>query len=209
MWGNAIDELVHANGVRDGRARVTFFDESPTDLWPTAGPDRTSVLISTADRREVPEYFRLTVSPFAVNSASPLAGVKSCNYLEKLLARSEARSRGFDECIQLNERAEIVSAAMANVFWLKGDALFTPSLRTGCLQGTVRMQVLDGVEAARRVRPGNAIVCTEVEAGIEELGRADEIYLTSAALGVVRVAEFEGRELRRESTFLTDMLRRI
>lgn len=195
LW---IDELVLENRVGDGRARVTLFDEGPTELWPAGSSAGTSVLITTADRHAVPEYFKLTVSPFAINSLSPLAGVKSCNYLEKILAKNEARARGFDECIQLNERGEVVSAAMANIFWLKGDRLFTPSLATGCVPGTTRLMALEFTD------------CREVETGVNELRSADAIFLTSAGLGVVQVAELDGRVLDREEyTELTSMLMRV
>jgi branched-subunit amino acid aminotransferase/4-amino-4-deoxychorismate lyase len=115
-----------------------------------------------------------------------LAGVKSCNYLEKILAKEEARNRGFAEAIQLNERGEVSSACMANVFWLRDGILFTPSLRTGCLAGTTRGFILENLE------------CEEVEVRIEELLSADEMFLTSAGLGVAQVSEFEGRKLRGE-----------
>lgn len=181
----ALDGLIEANIVQNARARITFFDESAGSLWPRDSDRRTSLLITTADPRPRADSLALTVSPFLVNSASPLAGVKSCNYLEKILALDEAKERGFDEAIQLNERGEMASACMANVFWLKDDRLFTPSLRTGCLAGTTREFVLENVD------------CSEVEVGIEELRSADEIFLTSVGLAVAQVGEFQGRKLNR------------
>ena len=196
--GDAIDELVRQNQVIDGRVRVTFFDEGPTGLWPASLPARISVLITTGDRRPPEPDFKLTVSPFPINSASPLAGMKSCNYLENIIAKDEARSRGFDECIRLNERGEIASAAMANVFWQKGGTVFTPSLKTGCVPGTTRLQVLESFVVRKRMVYENPLNCVEVEMGIAELEAADEIFLTSAGLGVVQVAEFDGRRLVRD-----------
>jgi branched-subunit amino acid aminotransferase/4-amino-4-deoxychorismate lyase len=182
---NAIDELIAANAAQNARARVTFFDESSGGLWPHGSDRRTSLLIATADRKPRAENFSLTISPYLINSASPLRGVKSCNYLDKILAKDEATQRRFDEAIQLNERSEIVSACMANVFWQKHGRLFTPSLKTGCLGGTTREFVLENSD------------CDEVEVGLEELRSADEIFLTSAGIGIVQVAEFEGRKLVR------------
>jgi branched-subunit amino acid aminotransferase/4-amino-4-deoxychorismate lyase len=170
--------------VKSGRARVTFFDESPTRVWHYEGVRKTSLLIVTGDSRAVSENYRLDLSPHLINSTSPLAGVKSCNYLEHLMAYSEAKGRGLDEAIRSNERGEAASACMANVFWQKGERLFTPSLKTGCLAGTMREFVLENIE------------CEEVETGIDALRDADAVFLTSAGLGIVRVAEFDGRELR-------------
>jgi len=184
--GHAIDELVRQNSVKDGRARVTFFDGSPTELWPYSLPNQTSVLITTADFLPKPENLKLTVSPYAINTASPLTGVKSCNYMEKILAKSEARARGFHECIQLNERGEVVSASMANVFWRKDDQLYTPSLKTGCVPGITRLQGIEGSD------------CMEVEAGLADLRSADGIFLTSAGLCAVQVVEFDGAPLPAE-----------
>jgi branched-subunit amino acid aminotransferase/4-amino-4-deoxychorismate lyase len=131
----------------------------------------------------MPSPFRVTTSPYPVNSRSPLAGIKSCNYLENILAIDEAKGRGFHEAIRVNERGHVTSGCMANVFWLSGGKLFTPASSTGCLPGTTREFVLEN------------LACEEVEAEIGELGSAKAIFLTSAGLGVVAVNEFDGRTL--------------
>lgn len=183
----AFDELIDSNGVKNGRARITFFDESSSDKWPNNTGGRTRMLIMTAERRTPPPEFRITVSPYRVNSASPLAGVKSCNYLEKLLSLAEARGRGFDESVHLNERGKIATASMANLFWLKDDVLFTPALKTGCLAGTTREVILENLD------------CVEIETEIDHICDADEIFLTSAGLGITQVSAFDGRTLERRS----------
>ena len=152
------------------------------------------MLIMTADLRTVGENFKLTVSPHLINSTSPLAGVKSNNYLEKIIAKDEAKQRGFDEAIQLNERGEIASASTANIFWLKGGRLFTPSVETGCLAGTTRELVLENID------------CEEVEVGIDELEAADEMFLTSAGIGIVHVANFNEQKLRQNDHSITKLL---
>jgi branched-subunit amino acid aminotransferase/4-amino-4-deoxychorismate lyase len=99
-----------------------------------------------------------------------------------LLAHEQAKVRGFDEAIRLNERGEVTSGCVSNVFWVKEGRLFTPALSTGCLAGTTREYVLENLE------------CSEVEAGVAEIERADAIFLTSAGIGVVAVGEFHGRK---------------
>lgn len=180
---NALEEIIGKNGLGDGRARITFLDERPSSVWPLQSDKKTSLLIMTGDQRSVPANFRLTVSPYPVNSRSPLAGVKSCNYLENTLAFDEAKEHGFNEAIRINERGHVTSGCMANVFWLKDGRLYTPSLATGCLAGTTREYVMENVE------------CAEVEAEIEVLQEADTIFLTSTGIGIVEAAEFKGRKL--------------
>jgi branched-chain amino acid aminotransferase len=174
--------LIEKNSVKNGRARVTFFDERGGEAWPVDTTRETSLLITTGDARPVPGSFKVTVSPYVLNSRSPLAGVKSCSYLENLLALDEARGRGFDEAIKLNERGLIASASMANIFWRTRGQLYTPGLASGCLAGTTRGFVIEKLGAI------------ETDAGLEVLERVDAIIFTSAGLGMIEAADFDGRE---------------
>lgn len=180
---SSLKDLVAVSEVVNGRARVTFLDESASLIWPFKAERKTSLLITTANLRPIPETFRLSLSPHRVNSTSPLKGIKSCNYLDNILALDEAQHRGFHEAVRLNERGEVTSACMANIFWLRDGQLFTPDLSTGCLPGTTREFILENLD------------CLEVRESIESLYEADAIFLTSAGLGVVSVSGFEIREL--------------
>ncbi len=182
---NASDQLdisIEGNAVDNGRARLTIIDEASSPIWQKNTEQKIRIGVITGDLREAPENFRVAESPYSVNSCSPLAGIKSCNYLENLMAIDEAKKRGYEEAVRLNERGEVSSGCMANVFWLKDDELFTPGLKTGCLPGTTREYVLENLD------------CHEVEAGLDELRSAEAIFLTSAGLGIVEVAEFESRK---------------
>lgn len=175
----SLAEIIAENEVADGRARVTIFDESAGRIWRAQSKTGTSFSIQTADFRLVSDALRLTVAPFPVNSKSILAGVKSCNYLENILTLENARASGFDEAIRSNERGEIVSAATANVFWTKDGEIFTPSLRTGCLAGTTRALALENFKVSQK------------QAKIDELIEADEVFLTSAGLGIVKAKSLD------------------
>lgn len=182
---NSLSELIEENNLGEGRARITFFDEAASEIWTFENARRTSVLITAGDFRASPEELRLTLSPYRINSKSPLAGVKSCNYLENLVALEEARSRRFDEAIRLNERGEMASAAMANLFWIQDETIFTPSLATGCLEGTMRAFV---IELAKEL--GFEIYTTGEH--FDELRLADEVFITSAGIGIGKVRQADG-----------------
>jgi branched-subunit amino acid aminotransferase/4-amino-4-deoxychorismate lyase len=182
---NSLSELIRENNLIDGRARIAFFDEAASGIWTFETARRASLLITTGDFRAVSEELRLTLSPYRINSKSPLAGVKSGNYLENLLALEEARSRRFDEAIRLNERGEMASAAMANLFRIKDETIFTPSLETGCLEGTTRGFV---IELAKEL---GFEVYTTAEP-FAELRLADEVFITSAGIGIGKVRRVDG-----------------
>jgi branched-subunit amino acid aminotransferase/4-amino-4-deoxychorismate lyase len=178
-----LTQKIESRGLKEGRARITFSDESESEIWSHGGEKKTGLSIITAERRPISSEFSLTISPHRINTTSPLTGIKSCNYLEHLLAHREASSRGFDEAIRLNERNEVATGCMANIFWMKDGKVYTPSLSTGCLAGTTREFILENVE------------CEEVEAGVDGLSDAESIFLTSAGIGIASVIDFEGKRL--------------
>lgn len=191
---SSLSEILNKNVVIDGRARITFFNDSAGSTWQFDREAKTRVLITTAEPRPLPDHFRLSISPYRINTTSPLIGIKSCNYLEHLLAFEEAAKRDFHEAVRMNERGEVASACMANIFWSIGDKLFTPSLKTGCLAGTTREYILENVG------------CEEVETGTGVIDEADRIFLTSAGIGLAAVAEFDGRSLDTSGDPLSSLL---
>ena len=190
----ALADLIRVNKLTDARSRITLFDGSSSDLWNFETGEQTVSLIQTAKRHKIEKETALTVSPFAANSQSILAGVKSCNYLENVLALKEASARGYFEAARLNERRHISSACMGNLFWMKEDNLFTPSLKTGCLPGTTRELILDHYDVH------------EVEAPLTALDEASAIFLSSAGRGIVQIAEYQDRKLALNSHELTRLI---
>jgi branched-subunit amino acid aminotransferase/4-amino-4-deoxychorismate lyase len=183
-----LQRLIEANEVRDGRARITLLANTGGGTWrlPYEAEHKTNLLIMTGETHAAAfeEGLALTLSPYRINTHSPLTAVKSVNYLEQILAREEARARDFDEAVRLNERGEIVSATMANIFWATHGTIHTPALSTGALAGTTR---------ARIIALASELSMPLVE-GVYEMGQfsdADEIFLTSAGLGVGIVTTFD------------------
>lgn len=126
---------------------------------------------------------RLVTSPIRRNEGSPTSRLKTLAYLDNVLARRDARLRGADEALMLNNKGELACAAASNLFWIEGKTLFTPALDCGVLDGTVR--------AALLARAG----AREVRAGPEVLLAADALFLTNSLIGVAPVQSLDGRAL--------------
>lgn len=187
--GEAVQKLVAVNQVVNGRARVILLARSGRDVWKSKAPGvrKTDLLIMTSEPQKVPAAgLSLAVSPYRFNTFSPLTGIRSLNYLEHVLAWEETQARDFDEAVMLNERGELVSATMANIFWVKDGTLHTPALSTGALAGITRGAIIE--LAGKQFIP--------VIEGVYELAdiaEADEIFLTSSSLGVAVVTTFDFR----------------
>ncbi|OLE54843.1 MAG: hypothetical protein AUG51_05730 [Acidobacteria bacterium 13_1_20CM_3_53_8] len=185
----SLKKLIKANGVTTGRARISLLRNTEGGVWKIEESERakTDLLVFTAEAYEVREDgLAITVSPFRVNHMSPLAGVKSVNYLERVIALEEVRSRDFDEAVVMNEQGEVVSGTMSNIFWVTHGTLHTPAIATGAVSGTTRAHVIS-------IASDLSIPLVEGAYELSQLADADEIFLTSAELGVALVTMFDFR----------------
>ena len=85
----------------------------------------------------------------------------------------------------LNEKGELASVSMANLFWVKGGVVRTPARECGCRAGTVRRWVLE--RSGQKVEEGRWRK--------EELDGADEIFLTNARIGIQPVESWRGKRI--------------
>ncbi len=126
----------------------------------------------------------LTVSPFRVNSQDPLLRYKTTNFLRNIVAKRFALEKGFDDAIFLNENGEITETTSANIFWIKGKYMFTPSVECGLLPGVTRKAVIQ--EA-----PKQGFIVVEGRFTLEDLKKADYIFLTNSLNGIIKVSKLD------------------
>ena len=182
-----LNKLIAVNQVQDGRARVVLLASKGRDVWvvKSSSTRKTDLLMMTGEARVVPaDGLTLTVSPYRVNSVSPLAGVKSISSLERVLAWEEARTRDFHEAIMLNERGEVASTTRANLFWVKEGTVHTPSPATGAVAGVTRDRII-------ALAGELSIPLVEGVYELNDLADAEEVFLTSSDLGVAVVNTFD------------------
>ncbi|MEE8557178.1 MAG: aminotransferase class IV, partial [Myxococcota bacterium] len=106
--------------------------------------------------------------------------VKSLNYLNSALAKLEARQRGADEALLLNQQGNVAEASVANVFMVQGTTLRTPPPTDGALAGITRASILE-------IAPGLGLRPEESSLGRVDLLGADELFLTGTGAGLVPV----------------------
>jgi branched-subunit amino acid aminotransferase/4-amino-4-deoxychorismate lyase len=140
-------------------------------------PQETRMLFSEEEATSQ-ERLTLSVSPVRVGSCNWDARFKTLSYLSHVQAwKSSATS----EAVLLNEQGHVASASRGNIFWRRGDRLFTPAHEAGCRCGVVRAFVAKH----QRVETGHF--------PITDLLEAEEIFVTNSIKGIASVAEFGGR----------------
>jgi branched-chain amino acid aminotransferase len=173
-------DALEANNLEDARIRLTVSmgEGEATPDFP-ANPRPTLLVIATRytppPTRVYRQGFKVIVSSIRQNSRSPLSRLKTANYLNNLLARKEARAKGADEALLLNERGLLCEASTSNIFLVCRGSLVTPCVESGCLPGITRQVV---IEIAREMGLGIA----ERDARLEELRHADEAFLTNSLI---------------------------
>jgi branched-chain amino acid aminotransferase/4-amino-4-deoxychorismate lyase len=100
------------------------------------------------------------------------------------MARREAERAGADEALMLNTAGHMACASSANLFWITGGRLYTPSLNCGVLDGIMRAQVI----AAAPVE--------EVRANLDAVLQAEAAFLTNSLVGIRMVRVLAGRFLK-------------
>lgn len=119
------------------------------------------------------------------NESSPLANIKSLNYLDNILARQEAAAQGADDALLLNTKGNIVCASAANIFFVQNDVLFTPPLHDGALPGTMREHLL------KELAPEYGLNVVERSVSPNKISQMDEAFLTNALMGVMPLAKID------------------
>jgi branched-chain amino acid aminotransferase len=188
--------------VRDGVRR--FGGDRPLYLRPMmwsqeaspalidALPESTVLAVCIEDLPfRAPGPMALTVSPFRRPSAdAALSEAKAaCHYPNNARIIREARARGFQNALSLDQQGLVAETASTNVFLVRDGVVRTPAPNGTFLNGITRQRVIallgaDGVEVA------------EAALTVADFAAADEIFLTGNANKVVPVSRFEARELR-------------
>ncbi len=109
----------------------------------------------------------------------------SGNYLIPSMALAEAKSLGFDEAILLDERGFVTEGSAQNVFVVRNNRLYTPTLACA-LEGITRESIITLAQA-------NGIETTEKNISREELLTADEVFFCSTACEVLPITNIDGR----------------
>jgi branched-chain amino acid aminotransferase len=180
--------LIGANGAPNCTLRLVVV-RNGGGLWDGPGSGLASDTIAlTADTRHWGDSVRLGVQPHARYSAGEFTGAKILSWAANLRWLERAQEQGFDEMLLLNEMGRVSECTSANVFAVFGERVFTPPLGDGCLPGVTREVLLEGIHL-----PDVEVV--EHSLTLEDLHRAEGVFITSTTRGLLRVREIAGRSV--------------
>lgn len=116
--------------------------------------------------------------------AQPMQAKAASNYANAALARVEALENGYDEAIMLNSHGNVAEGSAENIFVVKNNAIQTPPLTAGILEGITRDSVIQIIEE-------NGGFVAEKDMIRDDLYIADEVFMTGTAAEVKSVAQID------------------
>lgn len=183
-----IDELIEKNQIKEGgRCRLTIYRANGGFFSPSSREGLYAIEIEPL----LANYFELNeiglsadLYPDIRKQVNKMSQLKTANGLLYILAALYAQEHELDECILQNNKFEIIEATSSNLFIVSNGVLYTPDLQSGCVGGTMRMQIINlaiknGISVYEsNVTPSNLLV-------------ADEVLLTNAISGIRWVGSYK------------------
>lgn len=123
----------------------------------------------------------LGVSAIKLGLSSPqLAGMKHLNRLEQVLIKEDILKTSYFDAIVLDLNNYVIETSIGNIFWVKGDRIFTPKLSFSGVEGVMKQHIQQLVKELE-------LELNEVNITLRELESADEVFITNALFEIVPI----------------------
>ncbi len=129
---------------------------------------------------------RVGIVPGNLLFPSPFSSFKSCNRIPYVMAGIYAARNGLDDAILLNHRGQVSESAISNIFIFNGGEWLTPSLRSGCVDGVMRKNLLRMMKLLK-------YPVREKIISVQDLEEAEEVFFSNVIRGISRVEAVEGK----------------
>lgn len=138
--------------------------------------------------------FRVKFSFVKRNQYSQITYLKSLSYLENILEHDKCIAEGYNEALFLNVENNLCEGSVSNVYFIKNNKIYTPSIECGLLNGTVRKFIVQNFEVV------------EGQFDKETLINSDGIFLTNSVMGVMKVSSLNDKKI--ENSIIIENIRK-
>jgi len=159
--------------------------EGPVDLYPNPDLKTRYVIIVNTVPQWSADFYHVgmkaaipTVRRNPIDALDP--NIKGGNYLNNVIAITQARELGADESIILNRDGYVTEASNSNVFFVLDGELITPGGAAGNLRGITK-------KAAREACAAQGLTVHDRDVHAKDLDKSTECFVTSATREVMPV----------------------
>lgn len=181
----SVQELTQIHGSSSGVLKVV--------------PDSGSLMIKSRppayDRDMYEVGMKLGISRVIRDKHSVFSYFKTFNYGNGYIEDHRAKRRGFDSSLHLNQYGNICETAFANIFFVKGKTLYSPTITNGILNGIVRYRVL-------KIALGLGYSVVKGNIDIKDIVDYNECFVTNSVAGIFPVSRIEDYKFQRRDFVL-------
>ena len=116
-----------------------------------------------------------------------ISSIKSNNKIINVVASIYASENGFDNCILLNKDKLVSEFINSNLFIIREGKIYTPTLKSGCLNGVVRKNLF-------KILSSSSFELYEQDLSTFDITQSDEIFGTNIAQGIFSVTKFRKKD---------------
>lgn len=121
----------------------------------------------------------IDIYPDGEKSCDKFSNLKSASFQLYSMAALFAKENKLNDSLVLNTAGRIADSTIANIFLIKAETIFTPSLKEGCVNGVMRKYLLEKLKAEDSNQQIEEKIIT-----VSDVKNADEIFLTNAINGI-------------------------
>jgi 4-amino-4-deoxychorismate lyase len=195
--GQLLREELHtaAAGAVHGTAKVVITRGSgPRGYAPPPAPVPTRIVGVTPASAGPPggawhRGIRVRFCATVLGENPALAGLKTLNRLEQVLARAEWDLPAVAEGLMMTAGGEVICGTSSNLFLVSGGNLLTPVLDRSGVSGVMRRVVMEAADEA-------GLAVREARLGRVDVDAAEELFMTNSLRGIAPVIALEQRQLR-------------
>ena len=188
FYKNEIVKTIEKNEYTSAKVKVQIFRKKGGLYTPSI--NQINFVITTSDlitQKESTNYIVDIFKDYYVTS-DMLGTVKSTNKITHVLASIYAKENNLSNCILVNEKKQVVEATNGNIFIVKDNVVYTPSLKSGCLNGIIRKQVIQQIAKMTEFK------VEEKDISPFELLKADAIFITNSIIEIQGVTKYRKKE---------------
>ncbi|MFY0698442.1 MAG: aminotransferase class IV [Balneola sp.] len=187
-----VQKLLEENELEDEDSvvRIQCYREGSSGYFDIS--NRSGFIISNRSIPERPESIKLkTVSIPTIPSIALERKVKLSNSINYIKAAQEAKKKGGDDALMLTVGSKISETTISNIFWIKGNQVFTPSVNCDLLPGVTRsiliklidqdseLQLIEGAFGPEDIYSAEAVFCTNSVMEMKSVSSVDDhLYKT-------------------------------
>jgi 4-amino-4-deoxychorismate lyase len=109
-----------------------------------------------------------------------LSGLKTLNRLDQVMIKQELDANGMVDGLVCSTDGYVIETSVANVFWVVGSEVYTPSTKRSGVEGVMKTHILKLLnKLGMEVKTGDYTV--------SDVLAADEIFITNSVMEVVPV----------------------